>query len=308
MLSVLQKKIGAGGGIPPSVRQCEPFWATLTSAISQWAQDVYGMAVVPVIASQKVLTGSEPAGAFEEFYAFVSVSEPTGPVMAVAINTAGARKYAATRLRQDAGSLKNAPDLFLRLMSEHAARALWSRVQSATSNEVPATSLHLADFSASGQVSGSDATHLCLRYLLGGDGGEDSWLIEGDEDAPEIQLLLKMEDVKQIVRRFQEAAEVHDTPDMSGRDVLRERVRSTTVVLDAVLDSMSMTIGECSRLEVGQVVPLPGARMDKLVLSAGTVSGSLPISRGELGAWKGFRALKLSAPVPEHVIKEIADI
>jgi hypothetical protein len=48
--------------------------------------------------------------------------------------------------------------------------------------------------------------------------------------------------------------------------------------------------------------------MDKLVLSADTVSGSLPISQGELGAWKGFRALKLRSPVPEDVIREIAEI
>ena len=280
----------------------------LSLAIGQWAQEVYGLTIVPTISSRKVLTGNEPAGGFEDSYAFVSVSESEGPVVAVAINTPGARKYAATRLRQDASSLKNAPDLFLRLMSEHAARALWLRVGASATKLAPATSLRLADFSASGDTFGQDTTYLCLLYTLGGDGGEDSWLIEGDEDTPEIQLVLKMEDVKKIVRTLQESTEAPASQDLSGRDVLRKRVRSTTVVLDAVLDSMSMTIGECSRLEVGQVIALPGAKMDKLVLSADTVSGSLPISQGELGAWKGFRALKLRLPVAENVIREIAEI
>ena len=308
MSSVLQKKIEAAGGLPPAVRLCDALWATLSSAIGHWAKDVYGLTIIPSISSQKVLTGSQPAQSFEGSYAFVSVSEAVGPVVAVAINSMGARKYAATRLRQDASTLKSAPDLFLRLMSEHAARGLWSRVVASATQQATASPPHLADFSASGDTFSQDITYLSVVYTLGGDGGEDSWLMEGGDDAPEIQLVLKMDDVKKLVRTLQERVEPKTAPDETGRDVLRERVRSTTVVLDAVLESMSMTIGECSQLEVGQVITLPNAKMDKLVLSADTVSGSLPISQGELGAWKGFRALKLRSPVPEDVIREIAEI
>jgi Type III flagellar switch regulator (C-ring) FliN C-term len=305
---VLRKKIEAGGGLPPVVRQCDALWASLSSAISQWSQDVYGLTAIPAMASQKVLTGSEPAGIFGSSYAFVSVSQTVGPVVAVAINPTGARQYAATRLRQDVGTLKSAPDLFLRLMSEHAARALWTRVVASVTKQAPATVPHLADFSASGDAFGDDTTYLSLLYTLGGDGGEDSWLMEGDEEGPEIRLVLKLDDVKKLVRTLQENVKPKAAPDETGRDVLRKRVRNTTVVLDAVLESMPMTIGECSELEVGQVLALPNAKMDKLVLNAGTVSGSLPISQGELGAWKGFRALKLRLPVPEDVIREIAEI
>ena len=111
-----------------------------------------------------------------------------------------------------------------------------------------------------------------------------------------------------MVRQLQSGSVVHVQAEQDGRDTLRKRVRGSTVVLDAVLHSVSMTIGECSRLEVGQIIALPEVKMNKLDLCAETVNGSLPISQGELGAWKGQRALKLHAPVPEDVIKEIAEI
>ena len=225
MSSVLQKKIEAAGGLPPAVRLCDALWATLSSAIGHWAKDVYGLTIIPSISSQKVLTGSQPAQSFEGSYAFVSVSEAVGPVVAVAINSMGARKYAATRLRQDASTLKSAPDLFLRLMSEHAARGLWSRVVASATQQATASPPHLADFSASGDTFSQDITYLSVVYTLGGDGGEDSWLMEGGDDAPEIQLVLKMDDVKKLVRTLQERVEPKTAPDETGRDVLRERMR-----------------------------------------------------------------------------------
>lgn len=281
----------------------------LAASVGQWAHEVYGVAGDPHLQSRKVLADKGLETAFGESFAFILPGQSAGALAAVSINAPGARKYAATRLRQDVASLKHAPELFLRLMSEHAARALWKRVSLTFSKDAAqAAPLQLVEFNATADALENETGYLCLTYTLGGDGGEDSWLIEGGGDAPEVQLLVKMQDVKSAVRTLQTKAEKTVTSDSGGHDVLRKRVRDTAVVLDAVLDTLPMTIGACSRLEIGQVIALPGAKMDRLHLSAGTVSGSLPISQGELGAWKGFRALKLRTPVPEDVIREIAEI
>ena len=309
MSSVLRKKIGAGGGLSPSVRLCAPLWAALSNAIAQWAQDVYGLAAMPEVSERKALTGTEIEHVFGDDFAFVDIEHSSGAVVALALNAAGAQKYAASRLRQDANNLKNAPELFLRLMSEHAARALWGRMSAVMSGSEPSdVPLRLKDYTGSEEAFDPDGSYLSLLFTLGDTEGEDSWLIESGGDSPGVRLILKMSEVKKLARSLQASTVQTVSEDAGGRQVLRERVRNTTVVLDAVLDSMSMTIGECSRLEVGQVISLPEAKMDRLMLSADTVSGSLPISHGELGTWKGFRALKLRSPVPEHVIREIMEI
>lgn len=310
MSSVLRKKIGAGGGLPPTIRQCEPLWGALASAVSLWTQEVYGQTSTPELIARKVLTGAEVAKLPGDTFTYVAPEVNDGPVAAVSINMTGAQKYSAQRLRQGASSLANAPELFLRLMAESAARVLWTRMSLAISKDSDAGSGHsrLIDLASASDPFGADTTYINVVYKLGDGGSEDSWLIEGETAAPEIGVLFRLSAIKSLAKSFQENAAKPKARAETGREVLRERVRHTTVVLDAVLDSMFMTIGECSEIQVGQIISLPGAKMDKLDLSAGTMNGSLPISQGELGAWKGQRALKLKAPVPEHIIREIAEI
>ena len=309
MSSVLRKKIGAGGGLPPTIRQCEPLWLALASSIGQWTQEVYGQVSTPDLISRKVFSGADLPSAAHDVFTYVSPEHNVGPVAAVTINFAGAQRYSAQRLRQGASSLNNAPELFLRLMAESAARALWKRMACSISSDSDANApAQLIDIARAAEPFDADTTYINLTYKLGDGDGEDSWLIEGETAAPEIGVIVRLSAIKSLAKAFQENAARPKSQDDTGRGVLRERVRHTSVVLDAVLDSMRMTIGECAEMKIGQVISLPGAKMDKLDLSAGTVSGSLPISQGELGAWKGQRALKLKAPVPEDVIREIAEI
>ncbi|KCZ52203.1 hypothetical protein HY3_09435 [Hyphomonas pacifica] len=205
--------------------------------------------------------------------------------------------------------MKNAPDLFLRLMSEHAARNLWASASTCMSKDfVAAGSAKLTDLIAGSHALEDETSYLFTHYMLGGSGDEDSWLLEGDESLPEVYLAFLLSDIQKLVRRLHKESLPHPQSGQDGRETLRKRVRGSTVVLDAVLHSIPMTIGECSRLEVGQIITLPEVKMNKLDLCAETVNGSLPISQGELGAWQGLRALKLHAPVPEDIIKEIAEI
>ena len=91
-------------------------------------------------------------------------------------------------------------------------------------------------------------------------------------------------------------------------NALRNSVRHSAIRLDAVLAKLPLTLGACSRLEVGQVLELPGTESGRLSLYAETMNGNVAISQGELGVWKGHRALKLSEPLLDSFIKEIAGI
>jgi flagellar motor switch protein FliM len=92
-----------------------------------------------------------------------------------------------------------------------------------------------------------------------------------------------------------------------SRKSLSDSVLASTTTLDAVLDRLSLTIGECAKLEVGTVLPLSGADAGKLSLSADTLNGCVDIGSGELGVWKRQRALKLTTPISENFAQEIVD-
>jgi flagellar motor switch protein FliM len=67
-----------------------------------------------------------------------------------------------------------------------------------------------------------------------------------------------------------------------------------------------MTIGQCSRLEVGQVIALPDVDTASVSLRAETVNGAVDIGKCEMGVWKQQRALKLKTPILEPFTRELA--
>lgn len=309
MSSVLRKKFGAGGGIPPTILQCAPFWELLTASVAHWTTSVFALESSPSISLRKVLTGSDSGDRIADCFAFTSLSAGDGAICAVALNRSSAMRYAAIRMHQDASGFRKAPDLFLKLMVERAAQSLWTTMSEALEPDSqfgePVT---LTDLSGRSDALGDSDPYLNVRFCMSGDGDEDGWLLEGDEEPPEMQLVLNIDKVRAIVRNMQVHTDSHPAKPGAGRDTLRKRVRESSVSLDAIIDRLPLTIGECARLEVGQVIALPNVEPGRMTLCAETINGSFPISHGELGVWKGFRALKLDAPVPESVIREIAEI
>ncbi|WP_084395900.1 FliM/FliN family flagellar motor switch protein [Henriciella aquimarina] len=282
----------------------------MNSATAAWASRAFGHELQSRVISRQVLSGRQAQTAFGERYAFVPMAPQAGALSAVSIDRAGAARYAAHRLHQDAEGLQSASDLFLKLMAEKPAFGLWTAVAEAVSTgKKPSQEIALGE-----PASAPDSLDANERYLLTGlslaaEGGEDGWLLEGEAEPPEVQLLFKLDHVRQFARLEEQRANVTATaPGPAGQKALRDSVRHSTIRLDAVLETMPLTIGECSRLEVGQVLELPGIEAGQLSLYAETMNGNVAISQGELGVWKGHRALKLQTPVLESFVKEIAGI
>lgn len=310
MSSVLRKKIKAAGGIPPKILQCAPFWAALKSATAQWGSQAFSHELHPQVILRQVLAGRQAQAVLAERFSFVPFAPQPGALRAVSIDRAGAARYAARRLHQETAGLQSASDLFLKLMAEQPAQALWKAIAEAISTGArPAGAIAITD-----PVNAPDALDPNERYLLTGlsltaEGAEDGWLLEGGDEPPEVQLLFKLDHVHQFVRVEEQRANTPtEGPGPAGRNVLRNSVRHSAIRLDAVLEKLPLTLGACSRLEVGQVLELPGTESGRLSLYAETMNGNVAISQGELGVWKGHRALKLSEPLLDSFIKEIAGI
>ena len=306
MSAVLRKKISAAGGLPPRLVQCAPLWDVLAGAVRRWSSKVYSGDLDATITSRRIVSAQDAQKRFAERFSFSPLTMPAGALIAVSIDRPGATRYAASRLHQPGSSLEDASDLFLRLMNEQTAHSLWANVQHAIGASEEAA---LGDPAALPDIIGPSARLAQVSILLAAEGGEDGWLLEGGEEVPEIRLyfdLAKLEKVADRVRaRVLADGDAKEQPD---RAALRSRLRQSSIRLEAVLDTVPMSVGECSRLNVGDVMALPGIEAGRLTLCAETMNGRAAIGEGEMGNWKGHRALKLNGPVIESFIREIAEI
>lgn len=66
--------------------------------------------------------------------------------------------------------------------------------------------------------------------------------------------------------------------------------------LDAVLGRLRLPLGTVTGWQPGDVIPLPGAHLDAVVLGGGPAGGLL---RGRLGQCRGQRAIRLALPAPD---------
>lgn len=306
MSAVLRKKINAAGGLAPRLLQCAPLWDALTGAARRWSAKVYSDGLDARIASQRIVSAQEAQKRFGEHFSFAPLTTPRGALVAVSIDRPGAVRYAASRLHQSGSSLEEASDLFLRLMSEQPAHSLWASVQRAIGADEEAA---LGDPAAQPDMIDASARLAQVTILLAAEGGEDGWLLEGGEEVPEIRFyfdLARFEKLADTLRA--KALEKGGAKQQPDRGALRSRLRQSSIRLEAVLDTVPMSVGDCSRLDVGDVLALPGIEAGRLTLCAETMSGRAAIGEGEMGNWKGHRALKLNGPVIESFIREIAEI
>lgn len=83
---------------------------------------------------------------------------------------------------------------------------------------------------------------------------------------------------------------------------MRDAVKKADMPIRAVVESCHMTIAECTRLEIGQIIALPGVSLNAvgifIDLDAGddkqTEADTIELAQGSLGIFKKNRALKLT--------------
>lgn len=307
--AVLRKKISAAGGLPPKIQQCAPLWGALMAAVQRWAASVYGAELTGRLMQSQVVASAVAQRDLGHRFAFVPLTKTAGPLLAVAIDRAGAARYAAIRLRQPTENLLQAADLFLKLMSEQPANLLWDNVQEALQQTSGAEhALTLVDPAVASEAIGPDVRVAQVAIAMAAEGGEDGWLLEGGEEPPEVQLYFDLKQLEELAGKFRTKARAKSSGhDLHDREMLRARIRQSSIRLDAVLDSLVLSVGEASRLNVGDVLPLSPDGTGRLTLCAETMTGQAEIATGEMGNWKGQRALKLGGPVNEGFLRELAE-
>lgn len=299
MSSVLRKKIEAGAGIPPTILQYQDFWDMLQAKVTAWVFDTYGIEIKAIPEVRKVVPGNVAAVQLESSQSLVFNARNSPGLCAVGVDPVGAAMNAGVRLAQGDDPVEGASALFLKLLFETPGLALWRSLAASLDGHIPAIGqVPLTDYS--GAAGSFDPTHRYLMVAYGfsrGDMRGRLWLV------------------------FDNDYVMHHAIEAQGRsggrrtgsngretDALRASVRSSTIMVDGVLDKLQMTIGQCSRLEVGQLLSLPEADTGRITLQAETVNGKVAVGIAEMGVWKRQRALKLSTPILEPFTRELSKL
>ena len=298
MSAVLRKKIEAGAGVPPSILQLQQFWLQLRARTREWAKDTYGSEVDTTLGARRVVNGKAAQQLLDREIAFYFSENASPGLGAVAIDTAGAVRNAAARMHQDVDSLTDASPLFLKLLAEQAALGLWRTIAGSVLETSVDGLSPLVDPSAT-----DAAFDPADRYLL------VECRLQIGEDVSRVWHAFRFEFMLQFARDCaRRAADQKAEARHHSHKALSDSVLASTIPLDAVLDRLTLTIGECSRFEVGQVLPLADADAARLNLSADTINGRVDIGSGELGVWKRQRAVRLSTPISDSFAQEMADL
>ncbi len=299
MSSVLRKKIEAGAGIPPTILQFHEFWEPLQAMVNAWLFDTYGPDAKAVCDVRRVVPGNIALSQLDAHLAFYFGARLSPGLCAVAVDEAAACANAALRLQQSTDDLSGVSPLFQKLLFETSAVALW-KLAAAGLNEHSVSGAQPPLCDSSQSAGGFDAVQ---RYLMAG----FSCTLGNQRARVWIVFLLEYVQ-RQSVEAQQSVSRQPRTGSDKARDTLRESVKSTMITLEGVLDRVPMTIGQCSRLEIGQLIALPDVDTARVSLQAETVNGRVDIGQCEMGVWKRQRALKLKTPILEPFTRELAKL
>lgn len=87
-------------------------------------------------------------------------------------------------------------------------------------------------------------------------------------------------------------------------ETLTRHIDKSVTSLRAVLESCEMTVADCTRLQIGQVIPLPGVSLQELRVEAQLKDTRVCIARAALGIHKTRRAVQLVEDVSAEFIDQ----
>lgn len=124
--------------------------------------------------------------------------------------------------------------------------------------------------------------------------------IAGATAASAAQLLFVRSFLERLGLLETEGAGAESAPEWSGG--LKRNLMVAEIPLSAVVARIPSTVGDLSRLEIGQVLEIEGDALSALDLVAATEKGPAVIAKGRLGAFMTKKAVKLTTSVdPDFV-------
>lgn len=297
MANILRKKIALSTGVPPSIQNAHMLWGDLSLAVNTWFLKGLGQIVTSSIIGRSILTGEEVKHNLVAGETFLSFARIGGfGLSAIAMSRNLAVAHAAKRMHQDVASLECSSDLFLSLICEDPTMLLREAIRAYLSgNRHQFKTSNTSDLS----YVPADIDPLA-RYIK----VELSIAMAADQE--KIRLFFDYNDLKKYLDDQALKSETKgDSIDLERHRIIRNSLHKSDIRVDAVLERIEMSFGACSRLRVGQVLPLLTGDQDMISIAVETVSGSTDISQGKLGIWKQKRAIKLAHPVSDDFIRDI---
>ncbi|MBA4339192.1 MAG: hypothetical protein C0421_10125 [Hyphomonas sp.] len=299
MSTVLRKKIEARAGIPTAVLQLDDFWQTLQKQVSTWMTDTLGTETSAVLETRNVVPGTTATGQLDMLLSFVFNGDFSPGLCAVAVDEFTATLNASQRLQQPLAELSGVSELFRKLLLETPTSTLWNTVAANLAGHMSLGSqAPFSDYSSAPGGFTQTQRYLMIGFkAASGDQVVRMWIVFHLDyvlrNALELELL---------------AARMSKSSSGPGSETLRASVKSSMITVDGVLNRLTLTIGQCSRLEVGQLIALPDVDTSRVSLRAETVNGTVDIGLCEMGVWKQQRALKLKTPILEPFTRELANL
>ena len=277
--------MGAKSGLPPSILLYEDFWKKLHQAIAVWAGETIEGSVPESVESRRIHYGTGLTEILQDKTAFFFNAKMSPGLCAIAIDNEGTSRIIAKRLQQDIESARDTSALFRKLMFEAPAVTLWRIIGRSLQNHAVA----------------NPASPICdPAQAVGGIASASRYLAIVYRIMPEAVMshIWVVFDPDYLTERAHEAlANVAEQKKKAPSRMLHESALGSSINVDAVLDQISMTIGDCSRLKIGDLIPLLDPDPGTIRLKAETVNGQIEVGRGEMGVWKRHRALKIKQPM-----------
>ncbi len=284
MSSVLRKKIDAGVGMPPAILQFDDFWEPLQANVASWFSGAYAIETRAIPEARRMVQGDIARSHLEKLSYFIFNSRFSPGLCAIGVDEVGVTLNAHHRLQQPSDNLEGVSELFRKLLLETPVVDLWRLVSSELADHrASGAQAPLTDFSAAAGGFAPAQRYLMVEFAAPKDG-----------QIARICIVFHFDYLQHAADEFQQTAARRREASVGkgqGGDTLRKSVKSSMIKLEGVLDRLTLSIGECSRFEVGQLIALPDVDTTRVSLQAETVNGSVDIGQCEMGVWKPQRAL-----------------
>jgi hypothetical protein len=292
----LRRKLAAKTGIPERVLNAEDFWGNICGTVSLWAEKFIPGAN-DLKLNDRVLIGSEALQ--DQVLAPFSYLIGRGDediIGAIRVNKFCAAKHGASRLGVELSDLTDVPDIFLTLVFEKSLPALFTTLQ-----RVLTPSVEPVEEGNFKTLEGTARLGRGLSFM------QINFDLKIDDREVQINLWLKYDEVRHATESPDEQRPL-PAQDSGARTILASHVKRSGMTFHAIVDRISLTLGECVNLSIGQVLPLSEASLERLSLSVSTLNGDVTICNGELGSWKNNRALKIQTEPDAGFLQNVGEI
>ena len=296
MSLALRRKLAAKTGIPERVLNAEDFWGNICGTVSLWAEKFIPGAN-DVNLNDRVLIDSEALQ--DQVLAPFSYLIGWGDediIGAIRVNKFCAAKHGASRLGVELSDLTDVPDIFLTLVFEKSLPSLFMSLQRVLMPNAEPVDEGVFETVESRARLGRGLSFIQIDLDL-----------KIDDRDVQINLWLKYGDVRQATENSDEARPL-PAQDSGARTILASHVKRSGMTFHAIVDRISLTLGECIDLSIGQILPLSEASLERLALSVSTLNGDITICNGELGSWKNNRAIKIRTEPDAGFLQNVGEI